>query len=410
MSEALSPEAVPDVAEPEFPMARGRCPFDPPPELERRLTEEPVSRVKIWDGSEPWLFTRYDDVRTVLRDSRVSADPSRAGYPPQSPGIAARRRRATSFIGMDDPEHATQRRLLTADFMVKKVERLRPRIQNIVDELIDDLLAGPKPANLVEAFALPLPSLVICELLGVPYEDRAFFHRISKVLVSKEATPRQSLDAVEELLDYLRGLVEKKLTDPGDDVLSRLATGQVAQGTMTADEVASMGQLLLVAGHETTANMIALGTVALLEHPDQLALVRDGDPALIANAVEELLRYLTIVHTGRRRVALEDLEVGGRRIRKGDGLIAASDVANRDAEAFPDPDKLDVTRKARHHVAFGYGVHQCLGQPLARVELQVVYSTLYRRIPTLALAVALEELDFKNDMLVYGVHSLPVTW
>ncbi|MFI5613879.1 cytochrome P450 [Amycolatopsis sp. NPDC051903] len=410
MSEALSAEAAPDVVEPEYPMARGRCPFDPPPELERRLAEEPVSRTKIWDGSEPWLFTRYEDVRALLRDPRVSADPGRPGYPPQSPGIAARRKRATSFIGMDDPEHATQRRLLTADFMVKKVERLRPRIQHIVDELIDEMLAGPKPANLVDAFALPLPSLVICELLGVPYADRAFFHRVSKVLISKEATPQQSLDAVEELLAYLRGLVEKKLTDPGDDVLSRLATGQVAQGTMTADEVASMGQLLLVAGHETTANMIALGTVALLEHPDQLDLVREGDPALIANAVEELLRYLTIVHTGRRRVALEDLEVAGQHIRKGEGVIAASDAANRDAEAFPDPDKLDVTRKARHHVAFGYGVHQCLGQPLARVELQVVYSTLYRRIPTLKLAVPLDELNFKNDMLVYGVHSLPVTW
>ncbi|MEV4601783.1 cytochrome P450 [Amycolatopsis sp. NPDC049253] len=412
MTEALSSssQAVSDAREPEFPMSRGRCPFDPPPELERRLHDEPVSRVRIWDGSEPWLFTRYEDVRALLRDSRVSADTDLPGYPPQSPGVAARRKRAKAFISMDDPDHASQRRMLTADFMVKKVERLRPRIQKIVDELIDDMLAGPKPADLVQAFALPLPSLVICELLGVPYEDRALFHRLSKVLISQEATPQQSLDAVEELLAYLSRLVEQKLKDPGDDVLSRLATEQVAAGTMTADDVAAMGQLLLVAGHETTANMIALGTVALLEHPEQLDLVRDGDAALIANAVEELLRYLTIVHTGRRRVALADMEIAGQRIRKGDGLIAASDVANRDAEAFPDPDKLDVTRKARHHVAFGYGVHQCLGQPLARVELQVVYSTLYRRIPTLKLAAPLAELDFKHDMLVYGVHSLPVTW
>jgi hypothetical protein len=403
MSEALSDA-------PEFPMARGRVPFDPPPELDRRLHDEPVSRVKIWDGSEPWLFTRYEDVRAMLADARVSADTSKAGYPPQSPGIAARRKRAKAFITMDEPEHGAQRRLLTGDFMVKKMERLRPRIQKIVDDLIDDMLAGPKPADLVQAFALPVPSLVICELLGVPYEDRALFHRISKVLVSKDATPEASLAALEELLAYLGGLVKQKLTDPGDDVLSKLATEQVATGAMTVEDVAAMGQLLLVAGHETTANMISLGTTALLEHPDQLALVRDGDAALVANAVEEMLRYLTIVHSGRRRVALEDMEIGGREIHKGDGLIAASDIANRDETAFPDPDKLDVTRKARHHVAFGYGVHQCLGQPLARVELQVVYSTLYRRIPTLKLAAPVEELKFKHDMVVYGVHELPVTW
>jgi cytochrome P450 len=403
MSEALSDA-------PEFPMARGRSPFDPPPELDRRLHDEPVSRVKIWDGSEPWLFTRYEDVRAMLADARVSADTARPGYPPQSPGIAARRKRAKAFITMDEPEHGAQRRLLTGDFMVKKVERLRPRIQKIVDDLIDDMLAGPKPADLVQAFALPVPSLVICELLGVPYEDRELFHRISKVLVSKDATPAESLAGLEELLAYLGGLVKQKLTEPGDDVLSKLATEQVATGAMTVEDVAAMGQLLLVAGHETTANMITLGTTALLEHPDQLALVRDGDAALIANAVEELLRYLTIVHTGRRRVALEDLEIGGQVVRKGEGLIGASDIANRDAEAFPDPDKLDVTRKARHHVAFGYGVHQCLGQPLARVELQVVYSTLYRRIPTLKLAAPVEDLKFKHDMVVYGVHELPVTW
>ncbi|MGH8917906.1 MAG: cytochrome P450, partial [Actinomycetes bacterium] len=250
----------------------------------------------------------------------------------------------------------------------------------------------------------------ICELLGVPYEDRAFFHRVSKVLIAKDAPAAESLAALEELLAYLGGLVKRKLTDPADDVLSRLAAEQVATGAMTVEEVAAMGQLLLVAGHETTANMIALGTAALLEHPDQLELVRNGDTALIANAVEELLRYLTIVHTGRRRVATADMEIGGQQIRKGDGLIAASDIANRDAEAFPDPDKLDVTRKARHHVAFGYGVHQCLGQPLARVELQVVYSTLYRRVPTLALAAPVGDLKFKHDMVVYGLHELPVTW
>ncbi|WP_405162078.1 cytochrome P450 [Nocardia sp. NBC_01499] len=394
----------------QYPMARGRCPFDPPPELGRRQREEPVAKVRIWDDSEPWLFTRYADIRALLADPRVSADSARDGYPAQTAGIKAHPDRAKLFITMDNPEHAAQRGLLTADFTVRRIEQLRPRIQQIVDDLIDDLLAGPKPADLVEAFALPVPSLVICELLGVPYADRAFFQRVSKVLTASHTPPAEARAAVETLLDYLGGLVRDKLADPGEDVLSRLATEQVATGAVTDAEAASMGLLLLVAGHETTTNMIALGTAALLEHPDQLAAVRDGDDALVANAVEELLRYLTISHSGRRRVALEDLEVGGQRICKGDGLITADSVANRDPAQFPEPDRLDVTREAGHHLAFGYGIHHCLGHALARAELQVVYRTLYRRIPTLRLAVALDEVEFKHDMVVYGVHELPVTW
>jgi cytochrome P450 len=395
---------------PAFPMSRS-CPFDPPPELGRLQAEKPVSRVKLWDGSTPWLVTRYDDVRALLSDPRISADGDRPGYPHVSAGSAARRTRFKAFISMDDPEHAAQRRLLTRDFMIRKVEALRPRIQRIVDELIDALLAGPKPADLVTAFALPVPSLVICELLGVPYADRAFFHRVSKTIIARDTGAEDAVRATRELVDYLGDLVEKKAADPGDDLLSRLAVEQFGTGGMTRDEIAAMGQLLLVAGHETTANMIALGTVALLENPEQLAEIRSGgDPALIANAVEELLRYLNITHSGRRRTALEDIEVGGTLIREGEGIIMANDIANRDESAFPDGDRLDVHRKARHHVAFGYGVHQCLGQPLARVELQVVYGTLYRRIPTLALAVPVEELRFKHDMVVYGVHELPVTW
>ncbi|MFF2526103.1 cytochrome P450 [Streptomyces liangshanensis] len=395
---------------PAFPMARG-CPFDPPPELRRIQHEAPVSRVTLWDGSTPWLITRYDDVRAVLADPRVSADIDRPGYPHATEGSAARSSRVKLFITMDDPEHAAQRRLLTSDFMVKKMEALRPRIQEIVDGLIDDLLAGPRPVDLVREFALPVPSLVICELLGVPYADRDFFHRLSKTLVSRETTAEQGAAAVAELTGYLGDLVDHKLADPGQDVLSRLAAGQLGTGLMTREQIAAMGLLLLVAGHETTANMIALGTVVLLENPEQLDRLRaTDDPKVVANAVEELLRHLTIVHGGRRRVATEDLEVGGQLIRAGEGIIAASDIANRDGAAFPDPDALDLGRAARHHVAFGYGVHQCLGQPLARVELQVVYSTLYRRVPTLALAKPVSELGFKHDMLVYGVHELPVTW
>jgi cytochrome P450 len=273
------------------------------------------------------------------------------------------------------------------------------------------MLAGPSPADLVTAFALPVPSLVICQLLGVPYADHEFFQRASRTLINSNTPPETASQTQAELIGYLDTLIGRKLADPGDDLLSRVATERVATGEMSRRELASMGLLLLIAGHETTANMIALGTYALLTNPDQLAVVRDtDDPQLIARTVEELLRYLSIVHTGRRRVAVADIEIAGQVIRAGDGVVFPNEIANRDAAVFTDPDELDVSRDARRHMAFGFGVHQCLGQPLARVELQVAYGTLYRRVPTLALAVDPATIPFKHDGIVYGVYELPVTW
>jgi cytochrome P450 len=400
------PDTLSDV--PAFPMKR-ECPFDPPPELSRIQAESPVSRVRLWDGSRPWLITGYDDVRRVLADRRFSAEVTRPGYPHVTAASAARRKRSRSFISMDEPEHGTYRKMLTSTFMIKKMESLRPRIQAIVDGLIDRMLDGTPPADLVTAFALPVPSLVICELLGVPYADHDFFQKCSRILVSTRSTVEQATGAADDLKAYLVELLGRKAAEPADDLLSRLVAEQAR--AMTRERLADMAMLLLVAGHETTANMIALGTLTLFEHPDQLAELRERqDPGLVASAVEELLRYLTIVHSGRRRVATEDVEVGGQLIRAGEGVVVATDAGNRDASAFADPDVLDIHRQARHHVAFGYGVHQCLGQPLARVELQVVYGTLYRRVPALRPAVPLEEIRFKHDMLVYGVHELPVSW
>lgn len=398
----------------EHPAPRAaRCPFDPPPTLNAQRTEAPLSKVRIWDGSTPWLVTRHADLRTLLLDPRLSADPSRSGYPHRNAGGKKRdqHRPPQTFLLMDDPDHARLRRMVTAPFAIKKTEALRPRIQGFVDDLIDKMLAGPKPVDLVDAFALPLPSLVICELLGVPYDRHDFFEQNTKVLVRRTSTSEEMQAASRALSEYLDELVAVKRVEPADDLLSVLATQHVNTGAMTQQQAAAMGVVLLIGGHETTANMIALGTVALLQHPDQLALLRDSDdPAVAAGAVEEMLRYLTITHSGRRRVALEDIEIDGQVIKAGDGLILANDIANRDPDAFPDPDRLDITRNARHHLAFGYGVHQCLGQPLARVELQAVYSTLYRRIPDLALATEWDQLEFKHDGLVYGVYELPVTW
>nr|WP_107056118.1 cytochrome P450 [Streptomyces griseus] len=387
------------------------CPFAPPPEMMRLHSEHPVSRVRLWDGSTPWLVTRYADQRALYGDHRLSVDPRLPGFPHASAAFQdAFAKNPPSFLNMDDPEHARVRRMVTAPFTIKRVEAMRPTVQRMTDDFIDTMLAGPRPVDLVEALALPLPSLVICELLGVPYDDHEFFQSRSKVGVRRDATPAESRAATGELLTYLDEQLQAKLAHPADDMLSDLA-GRTRAGELTRHEAAMLGLLLLGSGHETTANMIALGVLAFLEHPDQLAVVRDtDDPQVVAGAVEEMLRYLTVVHNGQRRVALADVEAGGQVIHAGDGVIIPGATGNWEAGHFPEPDRLGVGRDARRHMAFGFRVHQCLGQPLARLELQIVYGTLFRRVPTLRRAADLNRIPFKNDGVVYGVYELPVTW
>lgn len=392
---------------PTFPMARDTgCPFDPPPPLRRA---ERITRVRIWDGSEPWLITGYDDVRALLGDPRVSADATRPGYPISTVALRAAVQRSHPFMSMDDPEHAVYRRLLTGHFSVKRMQRMRPWIQRTADRLLDEMLAREdRAADLVSAFALPLPSLVICELLGVPYTERDRFHRLAGTSISTVTSAEEAGAAAEELLGLIRAVVVERRTNPGDDILSHL----VASGRLGVEEITGIGKILLMAGHETSANMITLGAALLLANPEQAAILRDrDDPAVVESAVEELLRFLTVVHHGRRRVATTDIEVGDVRIEAGEGLILAIETANRDPRAFPgDPDVVDIRRNARNHLAFAFGPHQCLGQTLARMELQVAYGTLFRRVPTLALATPVDELPFKHDMRIYGLHALPITW
>jgi cytochrome P450 len=397
---------------PLYPMKRDpRCPWNPPPELKQLQAEAPVSKVRIWNGNTAWLVTRFEDVRFVLKDPRFSADVTRPGYPPQSAGNAAHKTGLRpNILAMDDPEHAVFRRMQAAYFRLNRMEALRPRIQHIVDAAIDAVLASPQPVDLVEMLALPVPSLVISELLGVPFEDHDFFQRCTRTITSTSSTSEQAQGALAELKKYMTDLVRAKDIEPTDDFVSALAVEQVRTGLLTAAEVADMAVLVIIAGHETTANMIAMSTVTLLQHPDQLDEIRDGDAKLIANAVEELLRYIDVAHIGRRRVALADVEVGGQLIRAGEGVIAAHEIGNRDGRAFESPDMLDIHQDARQQLAFGYGIHQCLGQAAARIELQVVLSTLFRRIPTLQLALPLEQLDFNFETVVYGLHKLPVTW
>lgn len=308
---------------------------------------------------------------------------------------------------MDDPEHARLRRTLTAEFTVRRVNLMRPGITDTVDALLDAMIEQGPPADLVPAFALPLPSLVICRLLGVPYRDHDFFQDRSAESLRLDIPRGEAAAAFGELAAYLDGLVADKERDPTDDLLGRVAR-RVRSGELEHGEAVAMARLLLLAGHETTANMIGLGTFTLLRRPAELARLR-ADPALVRPAVEELLRYLTIVHRGTQRVAREAVEVGGVTIEAGEGVVVALAAADRDPGAFADPGVFDPARPPGHHVAFGFGAHQCIGQTLARVEMEIAFARLLDRLPGLALACPPGEVRFR-DSVVYGVHALPVTW
>lgn len=389
-----------------YPTARETF-FDPPDELRQWREEVPIQRMLYPDGHEGWLVTGHAAARAVLADPRFSNRPE-LGHPPIPERVIPAQTFQVPpglFLRMDPPEHTRFRRLLTGQFTVRRMKQLEPRIEEITKDRLDAMEREGGPVDLVQAFALPIPSLVICELLGVPYGDRERFQRDSSMLLSLDATPDQVMAAMANLLAFLHGLVLHKRAEPADDLLS----GLIEQDQLTDEELAGVMLLLLVAGHETTANMLALGTFALLRNPSQLALVRD-DPAAVDDAVEELLRYLTIVHIGPVRAALADVEIEGRLIRAGESVTLSLAAANRDPERFTDPESLDVTRSATGHVSFGHGIHQCLGQQLARIEMRIAYPALLRRFPGLRLAIPAEDVPMRTDMSIYGVHRLPVTW
>jgi cytochrome P450 len=318
--------------------------------------------------------------------------------------------RPRSVFNSDAPEHSRYRRMMTSSFTPRRVDAARPAIQQLTDDLIDAMLAGPRPADLVAAVALPLPTRVISAILGVPYEDHEFLQHHAVVGVARNATPDLLRESAMATGTYLARLIMSRADDPRDDVVSDLAQ-RIKADELTLAEAAQIGTGLMIAGHETSANMIGLGVLALLENPDQLAVLRDSDdPKTTADAVEELLRYLGIIHGGQRRIAKEDIEIGDVVIRSGEGIIIELASANRDPRTFPDPDRLDLSRPARHHHAFGFGIHQCIGQQLARAELQILFGTLFKRIPTLRLATTVDQIAFKHDRLAYGVYELPVDW
>jgi len=390
---------------PVVPMQRAaQCPLAPPIEFEN-WREEPGLRRAIWNGQPTWIVSRYQDIRAALVDPRLSADTLPNIISPSSEGSTP-----LIFARIDDPEHHRLRRMMTSQFTFRRTEAMRPQIQELVDHYLNKMIDAGPPADIVRDFALPVPSLVIALLLGVPPEDLELFQHNTSVGLDINSTEEQRVQGFVEMYNYIQELVERKARDPGDDLISRLIIDYVATGQLDHDTVAVNGVIMMQAGHETTANMIALGTVALLENPDTFErLGRTDDPAMIANAIEELMRYLSIVHAQVDRIATEDLTIGGQLIRAGDRLLMSLPAGNWDPEFVDSPETLDVDRKARGHLAFGYGVHQCIGANLARVEMQVAFATLARRLPGLQLAVPPDELRFK-EADIYGMKELPVTW
>ncbi|MEB4212200.1 cytochrome P450 [Mycobacterium sp. 94-17] len=399
-------DSCPDADLPVLPVPRpARCPLVPPPEFED-WRDQPGLRKATFQGNQVWVVSRYRDIRAALVDPRLSAKTIPDSIMPKDDDDKV----PVMFARTDDPEHHRLRRMMTSNFTFRRCESMRPQIQDMVDHYLAQMIEHGAPADLVREFALPVPSMVIALLLGVPPEDLPLFQRNTSKGLDQKSSDEEKGQAFGAMYAYIEELVERKAREPGDDLISRLVTEYVATGQLTHATTAMNGVIMMQAGHETTANMISLGTVALLEHPDVFErLGRTDDPAVVANIVEELMRYLTIVHSQVDRIATEDLTIGGQLIRAGEYVMMSLLAGNWDADFVDNPDRFDADRNTRGHLGFGYGVHQCIGANLARVEMQVAFATLARRLPGLRLAVPPGQLRFK-DANIYGMKELPVSW
>ncbi len=394
---------------PAFPFQR-TCPFHPPPQYAAARAAAPVCPVTLWNGKRAWLVLRHVEVREVLSDdtrfSGAMADPD---FPAITPARVTVDKNERAFVGMDNPDHDAYRRLFTREFSVRRMLALKPQISAIAEQLLDEIEAHGPPADLVAMLAVKFPSLVMSALFGSPYEDHEFIIRCAVARHGLTQSVEEAEVKARELAAYVRRLIDTKEARPGDDMVSRIIEEHVRPGKLSRDDFAEIGAMILRAGHDTTTNMIGMGTLLLLQN-DAMRRRLAADPALIDGAVEELLRFVSPVQYSPRRVAKEDVVIGGVTIPKGEGVFMPLASANRDERMFDAPDTLDITRDASQHLAFGFGIHQCLGQMLARYELQIVYTAILRRLPNLRLAVPLEEIRFKHDMQIYGVHNLPVAW
>jgi cytochrome P450 len=392
-----------------FPLPR-QDPMRPPAEYAEWGKQQRVCQVVQWNGAPAWFITRYEDVRALLRDPRLSADASSPTYPAQTAALALVRRDYQVFAQMDPPEHTAERKLLAGEFSGRRVELLRPKIQALVDSLVDQIAAKRPSADLVADFAMPLPCKVICTLLGAPESDHGAIQNWAKEISTLSSSHDAAAAMIKEFCDgYLTDLVRRKDQNPEDDLISRLVVDHMRPGTLSLRKVVSLARLFLTAGHESTTGTLGLGIATLLYHPEQLEKLRQ-DPTLIKSAVEEILRYTDVTHSGRLRTAKEDIEIGDITIRAGDAIIMHQPTADREEAVFENPHHFDITRNPTQHLAFGTGIHNCIGQPLARMELQIGIETLFKRLPDLRPILPLNELSFHGRLAIYGLESLPVTW
>jgi cytochrome P450 len=392
---------------PAFPFAAAD-PLEPPAEYAKLLVHEPVAHITLPSGDTAWLITRYSDVRMVLSDQRFSREAITAPGAPRLLPIAAG---SKSIFVMDPPEHTRLRRLINKAFSPRRIESLRPRILQISTSLLDAMVAAGPPGDLIAGFAQPLPITVICELLGVPYEDVPTFTAWTDVMLSFGTRAREAvIEARDKLSAYLTRLIAAKRHEDGEDLLHSLTEAHEGQDRLTEEELLAFGYTLLGAGYHATAAEIVHAVLILLRHPHEMESLRK-EPARLPAAAEELLRRSQAGGgLGALRIATEDVEIGGQLIRAGEAVLPSINAANCDGSVFAVPDGLDLERSPNPHLAFGYGIHHCVGAQLGRAELQIALGELLRRFPRLRLAAGEDTLEWSEGVAFRRPRELMVTW
>nr|AXL05450.1 cytochrome P450 [uncultured bacterium] len=393
------------------------CPYQPAPDYLSLVEQRPLAQVALYDGRRVWAITSRDVARRLLVDPRISSDRTNPAWPAMFPSIAAAIKDAqqkilkivTALVGVDGQVHKNRRKMLIPSFTIRRINAMRPKIQEIVDRQLDQMLENGAPADLIPAFAAPVPVTVLYHLMGIPEEDHDYFEKQSYQFI----TGSNADVAYDELMAYMSKLIAQKRRNPGDGVLDDLLAerGDLGDvGDVDGDELVSTLVLQVAGGHGTTGTLISLSVFALLQNPERLAELR-ADPSLMPTAMDELLRLLSIPD-GLQRLAVDDIEIEGTTIRKGDGVFFMTSLINRDENVHEAPDSLNWHRgaSARDHVSFGYGAHQCLGQNLARVTMEIALSTLIQRLPGLRLAAAAEEIPFNPTAGFQVLNELPVSW
>lgn len=391
------------MANPAYPMAR-QCPMSPPAQYTTLREQGPV-KVDMPDGGWAWLLTSYADVRQAMNDPRFSSDDAKMGRARTElpPGHDL-----NSFWRKDEPEHGRLRHMMMTEFTAKRIKEWRPRIEALVNQLLDRLETLPRPLDLYSEFCLALPTQVIAQLLGVPPQDYRLFAQQSRDCLSLD-DPTKSWAAFNDMNDYLNRLIEEKEREPKDDLISRLLVDRVLTGELDRKDLLPMVRFILVSGFETTTSQITLSSLTLMTNPD-IRIKLAEEPERITAFVEESLRFWSVSQDNILRVIDQDMEFSGTHMSVGDLAVLAIPSANHDAKAFPDPERFDLDRGENRHVAFGYGTHLCAGASLARREVEIAIPALFDRFPGLRLAGDIEDLTFRRQSLVYGLEGLPVTW